>query len=90
MKIDPPDNVRVGARDHQGEGYLILVNQTNHPQAVTVTIEGLGYTPGEVRGVFDNNKIASIRDGSFSITVPKLGVNSGTNVVRLVSSGQNP
>ncbi len=82
--VDATDNVRVGTRDHNGEGYLIFVNQTKRPQTVTVSIDGLLYNGTEVREYFSDEKVASIRNGSFSLTVSGIGVSSGTTVLRLV------
>jgi hypothetical protein len=85
VKVDPSDNVRVGTRDHNGEGYLFLVNQTTKPQEVSARIDGLPYSGSEVREYFSDEKVASIRDGSFSISLPAMNVASGTKVLRIAS-----
>ena len=84
VNVDAPGNVHVGTRDHKGEGYLVLVNQQSKQQEVTVKLAGLPYAAKEVRDYFNGKKVASIREGSFSITLPKIGVGSGTAVLRLV------
>ena len=83
-KVDAPGSVHVGTRDHKGEGYLILVNQTSKPQKVTLNLEGLPYAAKEVRDYFDDKNVATISDATFSIVLPKIGVNSGTTVLRVV------
>ncbi len=90
VKVDPSNNVRVGARTHKGEGYLIFVNQTITPQTATVTIKNLPYKVKEIRDVFDDKQVSPIRDASFSITLPGIGIDSGTKVVRLLSDIQDP
>jgi hypothetical protein len=83
--VDAPDLVHVGTRDHNGEGFLILVNQTTRPQSVKVTLTGLPYSATEIRDYFNDERVASIRDGSFSISLPAINVASGTKVLRVVS-----
>lgn len=83
--VNTPDNVHIGTRDHNGEGYLILVNQTTAPQTVTVRIDGLPYSGTEVREYFSDKRVASIRDRSFSISLPAIKVASGTTVLRIAS-----
>lgn len=83
--VNAPDNVRVGTRDHNGEGNLILVNQTTRPQNVSVVVDGLLYGGTEIRDYFSDEKVASIRDGSFSILLPAINVGSGTRILRIVS-----
>jgi len=82
---DQPDKVRIGTRNHQGECYLILVNQTTGPQTVVIQLDKLPYAATEVRGMFDDQKVASIRGASFSVTLPGININSGTSVLRIVS-----
>lgn len=90
VKVDVANNVRIGTRDHNGEGYLILVNQTTKPQSVTVSIKGLPYSAKEVRDYFGDAKVASVSDGSFALTLSKIGAGSGTAVLRLSHSANNP
>jgi len=82
-KVDVADHVRVGTRDHDGEGYLILINQTTQPQTLNVSIAGLPYSANEVRDYFGGTKVATVNNGSFSVTLPPIGVGSGTMVLRL-------
>jgi hypothetical protein len=90
VSINAPGNVRAGTRDHNGEGYLILVNQTTKPQFVTASIDGLPYSTKEVRDYFDDTNIAPVTNGSFSLTLPQIGVGSGTVVLRLMRSAGTP
>jgi len=90
VDVDPPGNVRVGTRNHKGEAYLIFVNQTITPQTATVRINDLPYKAKEVRDALDNEKLAAISDSSFSITLPGIGIGSGTKIARLVSATQDP
>jgi hypothetical protein len=83
--LDVPDSVRVGTRDHEGEGYLILVNQTSKPQTVRLTLAGLPYRATEARDYYGDEKVASIVDGSLSVSLPAIGVASGTRVLRIAS-----
>ncbi|MEO6786781.1 MAG: hypothetical protein ABI318_11665, partial [Chthoniobacteraceae bacterium] len=85
-KADAPASVRVGTRNHNGEAYLLLVNQTTKPQTVVVTLDGFPSAPTEVRDFFDDQKVAKICDGSFSVTLPAIGVGSGTKILRVISS----
>jgi len=90
VKVEPPGDVRVGTRDHKGEGYLILVNQTTEPRNVTITIEGLHYEAKEVRNVFDNKQVASINQSSFTVALPEIGIDSGSKVLRIVATSNKP
>lgn len=81
--VNAPDSVRVGTRDHNGEGYLILVNQTTSPQTVTVSLSGLLYPAKVVRRYFDGEVVATVRQDSFFITLPKIGVGTGTTILRI-------
>jgi hypothetical protein len=84
-QVDKSPAVRVGTRDHKGEAYVILVNQTSQLQQVTVTLGNLPYPATEVRSFFDDQPVATIRDSAFQITLPKIDINSGTMVLRIVS-----
>ncbi|HUT91988.1 MAG TPA: hypothetical protein VMY37_21005 [Thermoguttaceae bacterium] len=90
VNVQPPRSVRVGTRDFDGEGYLIMVNQTSQQQKATVSLAGLAYVPMEVRDYFDNANVAAVHDGTFSVTLPPIGVESGTAVLRLARSSENP
>lgn len=90
VSVNAPGSVRAGTRDHNGEGYLILVNQTTKPQSVIVSIDGLPYSAKEVRDYFGDTNIAPAANGSFSLMLPKIGMGSGTMVLRLTRSVANP
>jgi hypothetical protein len=85
VKIDVPD-VRVGTRNLKGEAYLILVSQTSRKQNVTLTLDGLPYPAKEVRDYFNDKKVMSVLGNAFSVTLPGIGVGSGTRVLRIVPS----
>lgn len=82
-EVDPSGSVRVGTRELDNEGYLILVNQTSTAQTVTIRIEGLPYVAKEARNYLDDTKTWPVRDGSLSLMLPGAGVGSGTMVLRL-------
>lgn len=84
--IDVPDVVHIGTRQHEGDAYLLLVNQTNRPQQFHITLDQLPYEPAEVRSAFDDRKLATVSGGAFKMTLPAIGIDSGTAVVRLVSA----
>ena len=75
---------RIGTRDHDGQGYLLVVNQTSQEQTVVVSLSDLPYSASEVRNLFSDRVIAAISANTFSITLPPIGVGSGTCVLRLV------
>ncbi len=88
-RVGNPNEVRIGTRNHKGECYLLLVNQTVKTQQVTIALEGLPYAALEVRDMFNDQKVASINEGTFTVTLPENGINSGTKVLRIVSSRGN-
>jgi hypothetical protein len=85
VRINPPDKVRAGTRDHNGEGCVILVNQTSSEQRVEVTLDGLPYTTQEVRDYFSDKRVASVRGTSFTAVLRKNDLASGTRVLRIVA-----
>ena len=66
------------------------MNQQSNEQTVSLTLEGYPYSVKEVRDYFDDKKIASVHGKSFSVKLPKIDVGSGTKVLRIVSSDDNP
>ncbi len=82
--VDQGPAVRIGTRDHDGQGYLLVVNQTSQEQTVVVSLSDLPYSASEVRNLFSDRVIAAISANTFSITLPPIGVGSGTCVLRLV------
>jgi hypothetical protein len=79
--------ITVGARDYQGEGYLIVANNFGAPTTtVTFTLTGLGYTPQRVVDFFSGNTVGSLSGHTFTVTLPALGLKSGTAVYRIVSN----
>lgn len=85
VKVDVP-GVRVGTRNLKRKAYLILVNQTSRQQNVTLTLDGLPYPAKEVRGYFNDKKVAPVLGNAFSLTLPGINVGSGTKVLRIVPS----
>lgn len=83
--LEPDIAVDVGTRDYAGESYLFLINRTTHPQTVTVRLEGLPYHPTEAQDYFNDTIRIPLRDSSLTLTLPPLGVGSGTCVLRLVT-----
>ncbi len=75
--------VTIGTRDLNGVGHLILANQTQVPQTVTLSLVGLPYQVGAVRDYFTGAVIGSVAGATITVTVPPSGVGSGTRVVKL-------
>ena len=84
VEVDPPNTVLIGTRDYNSEGYLILVNQTSRPQTIKLRWHGLPYVAGDVHDYFSGGRIASANAGSSTVTLPAIGVASGTMVLRIV------
>ena len=79
--------VEVGTRDYNGKGHLLIVNTSGTPVTATFTLAGLPYTPTSVTNYFSGTTITSVSGNSFTMTIPALGVNSGTAVVRIEGTG---
>lgn len=77
--------IQIGTRDLSGVAHLILVNQTTLAQTVTITTHGLAYQPTEVQNCFDGQTLCPINNRSFTVTIPGIGIGSGTSVLRLVT-----
>jgi len=88
VEADPANAVRVGGRDLDGDGHLILVNQTSEAQTVTLTVAGMAYAAVAAVDYFSGREIANVVDGSFVVHLPAIGIGSGTQVMRLASSRQ--
>ena len=86
VTVEGTGRVRVGTRDNDGEGHLIIVNQETSRQTVSLKVSGLSYTAREVRDAITGEAVAEMDDDTFSIVLPAIGVGSGTRVVRLVAS----
>ena len=76
----------VGTRDYQGQGYLIVANNTSAPVTVTFTLTGLPYTPQRVVDYFSGNTVAAVSGNAFTVTLPALGLASGTAVYQIAGS----
>ena len=83
--VNNPLQVHIGTRQHDGHGFLFLVNQTSQSVQVTVTLKGLSTVDDEtkVQNLFDGQPVAMIQNGSFTMTLPGLNINSGTAVLKL-------
>ncbi len=82
----PAKGIDFGTRDLDGEGYLIAANYNDAVSVVTFTLNGLGYTPVEVRDFFTDAVVATLTGNQFDVT---LGAND-SGVYRLVADPTNP
>ncbi|MFA6102300.1 MAG: LamG-like jellyroll fold domain-containing protein [Victivallaceae bacterium] len=62
-----------GARDYQGDGYIIATNEQSTAQSVTFTISGLPYTATAARNFFTNEIEAQIVSNQFTVSIPAYG-----------------
>jgi Putative Ig domain len=76
----------VGTRDYQGQGYLIVANNSSSAVTVTFTLTGLPYTPQRVVDYFSGNTVAAVSGNAFTVTLPALGLARGTAVYQLAGS----
>jgi hypothetical protein len=53
---------------------------------VTFTLTGLPYTPQRVVDYFSGNTVAAVSGNSFTVTLPALGLASGTAVYQIAGS----
>ncbi len=79
------DLIDFGTRDLNGEGYLIASNYNDTSEIVTFTLDGLGYTPVEIRDFFTDTIVATLTGDQFDITLPA----NGSGVYRLVAPAAN-
>jgi hypothetical protein len=85
--------VQVGTRDYQGpgdttpRGHLLVVNDSASSKTVTFTVGSLPYSMTSVKNYFDGSVLATPSGASFTLTLPALGINSGTRVVKLEGVG---
>jgi Concanavalin A-like lectin/glucanases superfamily/Carbohydrate binding domain len=79
--------VTVGTRDYLGKGHLWLNNES-HSSATTVTftLAGLPYTPTSAVNVLTGASTPVTGGNTLTVTLPALGINSGTAVLRLEGS----
>jgi hypothetical protein len=87
--VSPSASVEIGTRDYAGQGYVFLVNRTSRPQVVMVRLERLPYQATAAQNFFENQVRIPVRGGSFSVTLPGIGVGSGTVVLRLIGGGRS-
>ena len=81
------NNLHVGTRDYAGNGHLIIVNDTAASKTVTFTLSGLCYTPQTVVNFFTGATVAAVTGGNtFTITLPAVGINSGSAVLRITGT----
>lgn len=76
--------VSVGTRDYLGKGHLWLNNEsTTAPTTVTFTLAGLPYTPTSAVNVITGATTAITGGNTLTVTLPAIGINQGTAVLRL-------
>lgn len=78
-----PD-VRVGTRDYNGDGYLILSNFTGEDQQVQVTLQGDIFI--EARDFFSDVHVADVSAGQFTTSIGHF--NHGYQVLKLLRQQQ--
>jgi len=82
----PTEGIDFGTRDLDGEGYLVAANYNDAASVVTFTLDGLDYTPVEVRDFFTDAVVATLVGNQFDVTIPA----NGSGVYRLVAPPSNP
>jgi Concanavalin A-like lectin/glucanases superfamily/Putative Ig domain len=78
--------INVGTRDYNGKGHLLVVNTSAAPVTVTFTLSGFPYTPQSVQNYFTGGVVTSVSGQSFTVTIPALGINSGTAVYAIAGT----
>jgi len=79
--------VSVGTRDYLGKGHLIVVNESGLSKTITFTVSGLSYSPVTVVDYFSNATVTSFSGNQFSVTLPAVGLGTGSAVYRLEGTG---
>ena len=81
--VDAPQAVDIGTRDHAGRPHLFLVNSTPETRAVQVVLDGLAVDGGTVHDALTGETLGYVGNSTFSLTLPGLGVGSGSRVLRI-------
>jgi hypothetical protein len=76
----------VGTRDVKGQGHLLVTNTSGAPVTVTFTLIGLPYTPQRVVNYFTGQTVTPVAGNAVTVTVPALGLASGTAVYQIAGS----
>lgn len=84
------NSVSVGTRDYLGQGYLMVLNESAAPKTITFTLSGLPYTATTVLNYFTNATVTSVSGNTFTVTLPALGLNSGSAVYKLAGVAGPP
>jgi Domain of unknown function (DUF4082) len=71
-------------REVNGVAHMIIANLTPNAIASTFRIDASTYQAGEVRDYFTNELLATVSNGSFSLTVAGSDLNTGTRVLKLL------
>lgn len=81
----PTKNVKVGARELNGNKYVICCNQTSSKQKVQIRFSGShGLSTGDpVTDVINGWKLGEVYNGTFEFTLDAVGTNRGTVVLWL-------
>jgi hypothetical protein len=85
-----PAALVVGTRDYNGKGHLMVLNNSAAPVTATFTLAGLPYTPTTLTNYFTGATVTSFTGNSFTVTIPALGLNSGTAVYRVEAAAPPP
>ncbi len=63
------DEIVYGTRTLDGAGYLIIANPTAGTQKVHFSLQGLSYVPKSVEDYFSHTKVASVKNGAFTLEI---------------------
>ena len=61
--------LRYGTREHNGEGYLIVLNTQDTPVTTTLSTTDLPYVPTLVADYFTNSQVATYQNSQFTISL---------------------
>jgi hypothetical protein len=61
--------LRYGTREHNGEGYLIVLNTQDAPVTTTLSTTDLPYVPTLVADYFTNSQVTTYANSQFTITL---------------------
>ncbi len=81
--VSTSSDIRAGTREHDGVGYIFLVNRTSTAADLTISLEDLPYTAGNVVDQLTGQVVGSVNNGSFNLTLAGINIQSGTQVLRL-------
>jgi len=67
------NQINFGTRVHNDLGYIIVANTHKHEISATFEIIGLSYNARAVLDFFQGERISSIKNNTFSLSIPALG-----------------